>query len=66
MSDCSKYFSNLSPERHAIRDKCFHPSGTFIKFRREEIEQSIPDRFEQIVRKHPDRLAVKTRTHVLT
>ena len=58
--------TGLPEGQKAIREKCFHPSGTFIEFRREEIEQSIPDRFEQIVRKHPDRLALKTRTHVLT
>lgn len=54
----------LSPEQEAIRAKCFHPTGTFIEFKREEIEQSIPKRFEQQVRKHPDRVAVKTLTHV--
>ena len=30
----------------------------FIEFRREEIEQSVPDRFERQVRLHPDRVAV--------
>jgi len=50
----------LPPEQLAIRAKCFHPSGIFIEFKKEEVEQSIPERFERIVRKHPDRLAVKT------
>ncbi|MFQ5853749.1 MAG: AMP-binding protein, partial [Candidatus Binatia bacterium] len=54
------------PLQQAIRAKCFHPSGTFIEFKKEEIEQSIPDRFEQMVRMYPDRLAVKTRDHQLT
>ena len=53
-------------EQQAIRNKCFHPTGTFIEFRREEIEQSIPERFEQQVRRYPDRLAVKTKRHALT
>src|SRR5688572_19828135 len=58
--------SNLPPEQQAIRAKCFHPTGTFIPFERAEIEQSIPDRFEEIVRRYPDRIAVKTDSHVVT
>lgn len=54
------------PERQkAIRAKCFHPSGTFSEFSREEIEQSIPRRFEEIARRNPNRLAVKTRKQAL-
>ncbi len=49
------------PERQrAIKARCFHPAGTFVEFKKEEIEQSIPDRFEQQVRGYPDRFAVKT------
>jgi amino acid adenylation domain-containing protein len=51
--------SSLS-QQQAIRDKCFHPSGAFVEFKREEIEQSIPERFERIVRQYPNRLAVTT------
>ncbi len=55
------------PERQkAIRVGCFHPSGTFIEFPREEIEQSIPRRFEKIARLYPDRVAVKTNKRALT
>ena len=36
-------------------------SRTFIEFKREEIEQSIPDRFEQQVKKYPQNIAVKTK-----
>ena len=50
----------------SARSRCFHPSGRFVEFRREEIEQSIPERFEKIVLKYPDNLAVKTKTHSLT
>ncbi len=39
------------------------PSAAFVPFLREDIEQSIPARFEQMVRRHPDRLAVKTSQH---
>ena len=40
-----------------------HPTNPFIEFKKEEIEQSIPERFEQIVQLYPDRLAVKTKDH---
>ena len=63
MSDPVTY---LPPDQQAIRDKCFHPSGTFVKFAKEEIEQSIPERFEKIVRLWPDRIAVRTKNGSLT
>ncbi len=66
MSDLSRPFPELPPEQRSIRAKCFHPSGSFVEFRKEEIEQSIPDRFEQQVAKYPDRIAVKTRNHQFT
>jgi len=56
----------LPPEQEAIRAKCFHPTGAFVEFTKDEIEQSIPSRFEKIVRKYPDRILVKTATHTLT
>jgi len=36
------------------------PTNSFIRFERDEINQSIPARFEQQVRKYPHRTAVKT------
>ena len=42
------------------------PTHPFQEFRREEIEQSIPARFEQQVRHHPDRRAVQTERHSWT
>ncbi len=44
----------LPPEQKAIRANCFHPTGTFVEFRREDVEQSIPHHLEQIVAKCPD------------
>ena len=58
--------SNLPPEQQAIRDKCFHPTGTFVEFPIKEIEQSISDRFEKIVQLYPDRLAVNMGDRALT
>jgi hypothetical protein len=50
----------LPPEQEAIRAKFLHPTGTFIEVEREEIEQSIRERFETVLRQYPDRIAVKT------
>ena len=66
MANISTPISDLPPEQQAIRDKCFHPTGGFIEFKKEEIEQSIPDRFEKIVRLYPEQIAVKTDSHVVT
>lgn len=43
-----------------IRAKCFHPSGEFVEFCADDIETSIPERFEKIARQYPERVAVKT------
>ncbi|MBA2448197.1 MAG: non-ribosomal peptide synthetase [Chloroflexi bacterium] len=43
-----------------------HPTNPFVEFRKEEVEQSIPARFEQQVATYADRLAVKSRRHELT
>ena len=51
--------SRLPPEQQAIRAKCFHPSGTFVEFPIEDVETSIPARFEKMVRMYPNHLAFK-------
>ena len=56
----------LPPEQEAIRAKCYHPTGLFEEFKREEVEQSIPARFEKIVDRHPRQIAVKHRHASLT
>ena len=66
MTETSRLGTNLSPQQQAIRDKCFHPSGDFVEFRNEDVERSIPDRFEKIVRLFPNRLAVKIGDRALT
>ena len=66
LADSLSTGSALSPEQKAIRGKCFHRSGTFVEFPIEDIESSIPARFEKIVRIYPDRIAVKTRGEQLT
>jgi non-ribosomal peptide synthetase component F len=66
MSDVFSSSIDLPPEQQAIRAKCFHPTGTFVEFKKEEVEQSIPDRFEGVVARYPDRTAVKTNGCALT
>ena len=66
MSDSLERGFQLPSEQQAIRDKCFHPSGTFVEFPIEDVETSIPARFEKIVRRYPDRLAVKMGDRSLT
>jgi non-ribosomal peptide synthetase component F len=56
----------LPPEQEAIRAKCFHPSGVFVEFPMEDVETSIPARFEKIVRMYPERVAVKTITQTVS
>jgi amino acid adenylation domain-containing protein len=62
MTENPKIGTALPLEQEAIRAKCFHPTGTFVRFEKEDIEQSISDRFEKIVRIYPDHVAVKTKT----
>lgn len=66
VSDPHKVEFSIPPEQQAIRDKCFHPSGTFVEFPIEDVETSIPARFEKIVRRYPDQMAVKMEGSGLT
>ena len=59
MTDVTPGVFQLAPEQRAVRDRCHHPSKTFVEFLRADVETSIPARFEKIVRMYPDRLAVK-------
>ena len=66
MSELLVSSSKLPPEQHAIRAKCFHPSGTFVEFSKEEFEQSIPERFEKIACRYSKQLAIKVGNTFLT
>ncbi|MGH7824578.1 MAG: non-ribosomal peptide synthetase [Candidatus Binatia bacterium] len=59
-------FTSLPREQLAIRAQCFHPTGNFIEFKAEDIEQSIPERFERMVGMHLDQIAVKSANHEFT
>ena len=66
MTEYSRDDAKIAPEQIAVRAKCFHPTGKFLEFRDDEVEQSILDRFDRMVRLHPQRLAVKSKTHSWT
>jgi amino acid adenylation domain-containing protein len=54
------------PQQHSVAAHCVRPLNAFIQFEAAEIEQAIPDRFEQQAKRYPNRIAVKTRDHELT
>ncbi len=56
----------LPLEQEAIRGKCFHPSGKFVEFPKQDVDTSIPTRFEKIAGQFPDRVAVTMRNRTLT
>ena len=66
MNDLSKDSSDVPLKQQRNRGERVRPTNPFIEFKKEEIEQSIPERFEQMVRLYPDRIAVKTKDHALT
>src|SRR5438309_1898049 len=47
-------------------DQPVAPTNEFEPMCPEEIEQSVPARFERQVRRYPDRLAVRSRAHRFT
>jgi amino acid adenylation domain-containing protein len=47
----------LKPQQ--VRENLVKPCRDFTRFEKEEIDQSIPGRFEAIVKKYPDKIAVK-------
>ena len=57
---------NMPPQQEAIRAKCLHPSGHFFEFPQQDVETSITERFEKIVRLCHNRIAVKTNESALT
>ena len=57
--------SNLARQQ-VLRARCTHPSGAFVEFTDQEAQQSVVKCFEEQVRRHPDRLALKTRHHAYT
>ena len=49
----------FSESQQVIMDKCLHLASNFFEFEEVDLEQSIPERFEQQVRKHPNHLVIR-------
>ncbi len=56
-------YALLTNNESAVQSNRLQPTNSFTIFAKEEIEQSIPDRFTSQVKKHPSRIAVRSRTH---
>jgi amino acid adenylation domain-containing protein len=50
----------------SVRNYYAGPTHPFIEFKKQDVEQSIPDRFEQMVLNYPNQIAVKTSSHSIT
>ena len=61
MRDLTRLSTNLPPAQQAIRAKCFHPSGAFIAFPQEELEQSLDDHGQQVDCQSVGEIAVRSR-----
>jgi len=67
MSTTSRPSAGLPhPSWNHAPDKSALLTSEFVRFEKEEINQSIGDRFEQRVHKHPSNIAVKTRNQSVT
>ncbi len=66
MSEAARLPFGTTQSQGKTQGKWFHPSGEFIAFARDEIEQSIPDRFEKLAVEYGQKLAVKTSSQELT
>jgi amino acid adenylation domain-containing protein len=58
--------TDVVPRRSAAAPRRLSPTNPFVRFLPSEIEQSVPDRFEQQVRRYADRVAVRSTSGELT
>jgi amino acid adenylation domain-containing protein len=56
----------MRSEQGRIRERCGHPSGRFVEFCAEDVEQSVSARFEQQAALHGSRPAIRTATGELS
>jgi len=66
LAERTQYRKGKSNMEQSLLNNRVCPTNPFIKFEKEEIEQSIPERFEKQVVMYPDRLAVKDQNSQLT
>lgn len=57
---------SLSPPRVPRGGNCFHPSGKLVEFPIEDVETSIPERFEKMASLHSNKIAVQTENEKIT
>jgi non-ribosomal peptide synthetase component F len=65
-SNMSGYISDFPSRQPPVYSGRVYPTNAFIEFLKEDIEQSIPNRFEQQVNRYPNRIAIKTKTQEFT
>ena len=65
-NNLQKHIPPAPPAQEAIRAECFNSTGRFVEFSREDVERSIPARFEKMVRISPQNIAVKTEQTAIT
>ena len=61
MNDLSKHRLVLPPEQEAIRAKCFHPTGTFVEFKKKRSSNRFRSGSRRSSGCIPKRLALKAR-----
>ncbi|MDX6443963.1 MAG: hypothetical protein QOH71_1037 [Blastocatellia bacterium] len=67
VADPSRAISDYSLETEtAVTSDLIRPTTPFIEFAKDEIEQSISNRFENQVRQNPNRIAIKSKRHQWT
>jgi amino acid adenylation domain-containing protein len=57
---------DISTQKQVVHRSTFCPPNLFIEFKKADIDQSLPARFEQQVKKDPDQTAVKIGDSTLT
>jgi amino acid adenylation domain-containing protein len=62
----AKTSSLLPVDQQAILSQCFHPTGEWVEFPPDWLERSLPERFEYMVARYPDRIALRIRDEQLT
>jgi amino acid adenylation domain-containing protein len=66
MSNVSTWVTSLPREQQAILAKCLNANSDFTEFKEDDLERSIPSRFEYIASKYPHRPAVSSKNRSLT
>ncbi|MBU7584320.1 MAG: AMP-binding protein [Nostoc sp. TH1S01] len=66
MINISPTLPKISVTQTFVCNRWLNPPQGFIKFNKNDIHQSINSRFEQIVKQHPQAIAVKNKIEVLT